>query len=80
MCVHVYVRVCVCVCVCVDPERPPQVNDPSRADVAWSVEVALPLKGLAVNTTVNVPPKDGDFWRINFSRVQWAVKVVDGRY
>jgi hypothetical protein len=26
------------------------------------------------------PPKDGDLWRINFSRVEWDTKVVNGKY
>jgi hypothetical protein len=26
------------------------------------------------------PPKDGDRWRINFSRVEWDVDVKDGKY
>ena len=26
------------------------------------------------------PPRPGDTWRINFSRVQWPVEVVDGEY
>jgi hypothetical protein len=26
------------------------------------------------------PPKEGDEWRVNFSRVQWRLDVVDGKY
>lgn len=25
-------------------------------------------------------PNDGDQWRINFSRVEWQVRVIDGKY
>ena len=46
----------------------------------WSVEVAFPLAKLAYNTTASIPPKKKDMWRINFSRVEWAVKVVNGTY
>jgi hypothetical protein len=27
-----------------------------------------------------VPPAPGDRWKINFSRVQWHLDVVDGQY
>jgi hypothetical protein len=27
-----------------------------------------------------VPPKDGDRWRINFSRVEWDTEVAGGQY
>mmetsp|Transcript_16031 Transcript_16031/g.22487 ORF Transcript_16031/g.22487 Transcript_16031/m.22487 type:complete len:424 (-) Transcript_16031:303-1574(-) len=52
------------------------LNDPSKGSTKyWSVEVALPLAKLAYNTTAAVPPRKDAFWRINFSRVEWAVKV-----
>ena len=28
----------------------------------------------------HVPPEPGTVWRVNFSRVQWKLDVVDGRY
>ena len=56
------------------------LNVPGSGATFWSAEIALPLAGLAYNTTASVPPREGDFWRINFSRVQWAVKVVNGKY
>ena len=51
------------------------LNDPSSAHTHWTIEVALPLTKLAYNTTATAPPTHGTFWRINFSRVEWAVKV-----
>ena len=31
-----------------------------------------PLRSLALNTTATLPPRPGrDWWRINFSRVEW---------
>ena len=33
-----------------------------------------------MHTTVDSPPKPGETWRINFSRVQWRHEVVDGKY
>lgn len=41
----------------------------------WTVEIALPLKELALYTQAVVPPRPFSFWRINFSRVEWAVSV-----
>jgi len=57
-----------------------ELNNPRVATTGWSVEVALPLAGLVVNKSAAIPPKAGDMWRINFSRVEWAVRVVDGAY
>eukprot|EP01116_Phalansterium_solitarium_P023471 TRINITY_DN8233_c0_g6_i2.p1 TRINITY_DN8233_c0_g6~~TRINITY_DN8233_c0_g6_i2.p1 ORF type:complete len:385 (+),score=126.60 TRINITY_DN8233_c0_g6_i2:546-1700(+) len=56
------------------------INDPATGSSYWSVEVALPLAGEALNKSVDLPPKSGQYWRINFSRVEWAVKIVDGQY
>ena len=58
------------------------INDPATSPTTqgWTVEVAIPLISLAVNETVTVPPKDGTFWRINFSRVEWHVEVSDNQY
>jgi hypothetical protein len=57
------------------------LNDPSDIDRGWSVEVAFPMAALArYNLGRATPPKPGDVWRINFSRVEWTHSVVDGRY
>lgn len=58
------------------------INDPSTSPdtLSWTVEVAIPLASLAVNETVTLPPKDGTFWRINFSRVEWGVRVINNKY
>jgi len=56
------------------------VNDPSDVDVGWIVEFALPWDHLAPAAHMPTPPNDGDVWRINFSRVQWRHRIVDGRY
>jgi hypothetical protein len=55
-------------------------NDPTSRNTYWTAEIAIRFIDLAYNTTAQVPPKDGDMWRINFSRVEWNVKVVAGRY
>ena len=57
------------------------INDPSDFDEGWSVEIAIPLKGLKEYAQgVACPPKDGDYWRLGFSRVEWQVMIEDGRY
>jgi hypothetical protein len=52
------------------------LNDPSDRDRAWTVELAIPWSGLAVHRA----PRDGESWRVNFSRVQWKLEIVDGEY
>ena len=49
------------------------LNDPRDTDVGWSVEVAWPWAGLAEISSAPAPPKVGDRWRMNFSRVEWDV-------
>ncbi|DBA04936.1 TPA: hypothetical protein N0F65_006938 [Lagenidium giganteum] len=55
-------------------------NDPAANLTYWTVEVALPLKELAKYTPAVVPPAPNSFWRINFSRVEWWTKIVNGHY
>lgn len=57
-----------------------RANDPATGTQSWSVEVAMPLAKLVENTPATAPPTPGQFWRINFSRVEWAVRVVNGAY
>ncbi|CAH1239710.1 Hypp5872 [Branchiostoma lanceolatum] len=57
------------------------VNNPLVPNKYWTVELALPFKGMIHDCTVAMaPPKHGDQWRINFSRVEWHVKNVNGHY
>ena len=56
------------------------LNDPSDRDKQWSVEIAIPWKVLAEHAGKPAPPKDGDQWRVNFSRVQWKHTVEEGKY
>ncbi len=57
------------------------LNDPSDEDRGWSVEIAFPFAELPPHCKGgNYPPKPGDTWRINFSRVQWRHQIVDGKY
>jgi hypothetical protein len=56
------------------------INDPRDTDRGWSVELAFPWKALGEFAHVPAPPRDGDRWRVNFSRVQWDVDRSTGRY
>jgi hypothetical protein len=57
------------------------LNNPLIPDKYWTVELALPLKDLVAGTSVaTAPPKNGDHWRINFSRVEYRVHNVNGHY
>jgi hypothetical protein len=56
------------------------LNDPSDTDRGWSVELALPWTSLAEAAHRPAPPHDGDTWRMNFSRVEWQTRIVNGRY
>lgn len=56
------------------------INNPSDMDQGWSVEIAIPWKALEDKAGMPCPPKQGDIWRINFSRVQWQTTVKDGKY
>jgi hypothetical protein len=45
------------------------------------LELALPWKALAkYNPGRATPPRDGEQWRIDFSRVEWRHEIVDGKY
>lgn len=56
------------------------LNDPSNTDEGWSVEFALPWSTLREAAHRSAPPESGDAWRVNFSRVQWRTRIVEGRY
>ena len=56
------------------------LNDPSDRDSGWSVEVAIPWTVLAEYADTPSPPRDGDSWRINFSRAEWEHEIVEETY
>jgi eukaryotic-like serine/threonine-protein kinase len=55
-------------------------NDPRDLDRGWSVEMAIPWSSLVASCGSTPPPRAGDTWRANFSRVQWQHDIVEGRY
>ena len=54
------------------------LNDPRDTDRGWSVEIAFPWRVLAEQARRPAPPREGDQWRVNFSRVQWPFDDDDG--
>jgi len=57
------------------------LNDPSDRDKAWTVEIAMPFAVLK-ECIPGKPerPAAGDQWRVNFSRVEYRLDVIDGAY
>jgi len=56
------------------------LNDSRDVDKGWSVELAFPWKVLGETAHRASPPKEGDQWRVNFSRVEWKHELVDSKY
>ncbi|MEO5799776.1 MAG: carbohydrate-binding family 9-like protein [Gemmatimonadales bacterium] len=56
------------------------LNQPGDRDSGWTVEVAIPWQAFSDSGRTRVPPKRGDRWRINFSRVEWDADMVNGSY
>jgi len=56
------------------------INNPADRDTGWTLEICWPWSGLKELAITNIPPQDGDRWRINFSRVQWDLEVAEGKY
>lgn len=47
------------------------LNDPSDVDRGWTAEVAFPWRGMkTLAGSRPVPPRDGDVWRMDFSRFE----------
>ena len=55
------------------------LNDPTDTDTGWSVEIAMPWSVLVEASGSNDLPAD-QFWRINFSRVNWDFELNEDRY
>ncbi|GHC63350.1 carbohydrate-binding family 9-like protein [Roseibacillus persicicus] len=57
------------------------LNNPRSEDDGWDAHVSFPWAELKkYHKDAACPPKPGDIWRINFSRVQWKHPVKDGKY
>ena len=56
------------------------LNHAADTDQGWVVEIALPWKALGEYAHKPSPPVEGDQWRVDFSRVEWQVNVLNGHY
>ncbi len=57
------------------------LNDPRDRDKAWTVEIAIPFAVLRECIQGKLErPAPGEQWRVNFSRVEYRLDVVNGRY
>jgi len=56
------------------------LNRPGDRDDGWTAEIAFPWEALAECSHKEAPPRRGDQWRVNFSRVEWQVKVENEKY
>lgn len=55
------------------------LNNGRDKDRGWCVEIAIPFSALTSGTPTHTP-KDGDVWRLNFSRVQWDINYRNDAY
>ena len=55
------------------------LNDPSDTDLGWTLEIALPWKALERGNPSGTIPVN-QFWRMNFSRVNWQFDLVNNKY
>ncbi|WP_163717821.1 carbohydrate-binding family 9-like protein [Mangrovibacterium lignilyticum] len=55
------------------------LNEPTDTDNKWTVELKIPFADLSMWGDA-FPPKNGEQWRINFSRVNWQTEAKDGQY
>ena len=56
------------------------INDPRDTDRGWSLEIAIPWRVLGPIAGRDCPPRPGDIWRVNFSRVEWRAEVAGDGY
>lgn len=56
------------------------LNDPTDIDALWAVEMAIPMPALLALKRKKRLPKEGEQWRLNFSRVEWDYDLINGRY
>ena len=61
------------------------LNDPSADNRGWSLELKLPWFSLREADPdhcqpTRLAPVPGEVWRMDFSRVEWEVDVMDGKY
>jgi hypothetical protein len=56
------------------------LNNPNDIDKGWTLEIAIPFDALIELNTTGKLPVQGEQYRVGFSRVEWIVDVVEGKY
>lgn len=56
-----------------------KLNHPGHGK-GWSVTIAIPWNSIKMLSNAPIPPKLGQRMRIDFSRVEWDLSVVDGQF
>jgi hypothetical protein len=56
------------------------LNDSRDKDRGWTLEIAIPWSAFGQAARMPSPPKAGDTWRVNFSRVEWRHELHEGEY
>ncbi len=56
------------------------LNNHADTDKGWTLEIAFPWKAFAPAARMPLPPRKGDTWRVNFSRVEWRHEIHEGKY
>jgi len=56
------------------------LNNPTDKDKGWTLEIAMPWSAFNRGPRPALPPKNSEEWRVNFSRVEWMLDVVAGKY
>jgi len=56
------------------------LNQPSDIDKGWTIEIAFPWAAFTEPARSVNSPREGDQWRISFSRVEWQTVVINGAY
>ncbi len=55
------------------------LNNSSDEDQSWSVEIAIPWS-FNSDSHGRVKPPTNEYWRINFSRLQWQHDIINQKY
>ncbi len=55
------------------------INNPNDTDKSWVLEMAIPWTVFKISYFDKNVPKD-NFWRVNFSRVNWDYQLTNGKY
>ncbi len=55
------------------------LNNPNDIDKGWSIEIAIPFKVFKTSYYHKNVPKN-QFWRVNFSRVNWDFELQNNTY